>query len=296
AQDGTLAFTSVTRSSRLVAMPFDATTGAAGAPRPLLGGSQEIFSFDPSPDRNSIAFTSSGGLQEDVFVANADGTRIRQLTNDAAKDRGVTWAPDGKTLYFYSNRDGAYHIWSIHADGSGLAAVTNERDLKRVDAKAFSAPHASPDGRTLVAAMSGGVVLIHLARPLGQRVEKLAGTVGGAKWSPDGTRLIGTPAAGRRDGVAVLTLATGAVVKILDSGWWPQWLPDSRHVVFFDRASAGIIDVTTRQVTKAPLVPPEGAETAGGTIAPRVSRDGTTVYLRQTLEQGDIWMVRAARP
>ena len=91
-----MAYTAVTRSYRLLELPFDWHSGRTGAPRALFGGSQEILSFELSPDAKSLAFTT-GGTQEDLFVANADGTRVRQLTNDAERDRGVTWSPDGRT-------------------------------------------------------------------------------------------------------------------------------------------------------------------------------------------------------
>src|SRR5207302_193620 len=98
---------------------------------PLFGSSEEIASFQPSPDRQAIAFTTGKGANENLFIVNADGTHLRRLTNDAASDRDVTWSPNGKTLYVYSNRDGPSHIWSIQADGSGLTRVTDDADLKR---------------------------------------------------------------------------------------------------------------------------------------------------------------------
>src|SRR5207253_1769762 len=97
-----------------------------------------------SPDGLSMAFTT-GGTQEDLFVAGIDGTHLRQLTNDTAKDRGVTWSPDGKILYFYSNRSGTYDIWSIHADGSALESVSDGGEHRRLGIKGIYAPEASPD-------------------------------------------------------------------------------------------------------------------------------------------------------
>src|SRR5439155_14363243 len=52
----------------------------------LLSGSILIFSFDISPDGQWIAFSNSG-LQEDLFVSRIDGSELRQITNDPARDR-----------------------------------------------------------------------------------------------------------------------------------------------------------------------------------------------------------------
>src|SRR5204862_3329070 len=108
---------------------------------------------------------------ENLFIANADGTHLRRLTNDDAKDRAAEWSPDGKTLYFYSNRDGPYHIWSIHADGSGLTRVTDDADLTRHAMRDIYLSDVSPDGRTLSASTDRSMALVHLDRPLGGRVE-----------------------------------------------------------------------------------------------------------------------------
>jgi eukaryotic-like serine/threonine-protein kinase len=115
AEHGEMVFTILSHSCRLLA--FD----AGKAPRELLGGTREILSFAPSPDGQSIAFTSGSG-RENIFVANAGGTRVRQLTSDGARDRALQWSDDGKMLYFHRGNE----LWSIRADGSGLARANSE--------------------------------------------------------------------------------------------------------------------------------------------------------------------------
>jgi eukaryotic-like serine/threonine-protein kinase len=286
-QQGEMAFTTVARSYRLLALPFDAQSGKTEAPRPLFGGSQEILTFEPSPDGKSIAFTTAG-IQEDLFVANADGSRMRQLTNDAARDRSATWSPDGKTLYFYSNRSGTYQIWSIHVDGSGLGRVTDDGDLKRHGARNMFAPNASPDGRTLAAQTDESAALVHLDRPAGQRLEVLA-TFDHPKWAPDGEQVLGANPAGT-PGIAIYSLRTHRLETVLDRGIWPQWLPDGRHIAFFDRKSIAILDLANRRVTST-VTPVDIDLSTAVTIAPFLSRDGATLYVRQAIEQGDIWLV-----
>jgi len=286
-KQGEMSFTTVTRSYRLLALPFDTSSGKTGEPRSLFGGSQEILTFEPSPDGLAIAFTTTGA-QEDLFIANADGKRLRQLTNDSARDRGVTWSHDGKTLYFYSNRDGAYHIWSIRADGSGLSRVTDPRDLARVGGQNVYVPNVSPDGRTLAAQIDRSGALVHLDRPAAQRLEKLRSDIEAPRWSPDGKSLlveiIGSP------DVAVYSPQTRRLEKVLDRGVALRWLPDSKHIAFFENQSIGILDLDTRIATTNAFAPLPGVEFDD--TSPRLSKDGSTMYVRQMLEQGDIWMVR----
>jgi Tol biopolymer transport system component len=283
-QRGDLAFTTVTRSYRLLELPFDAKSGATGPPRTLFGGSQEILSFAPSPDGSAIAFTS-GGAQEDLFIANADGSRMRQLTNDPARDRSPIWSPDGKTLYFYSNRDGANHIWSVRADGSGLTCVTDDRDLARIGARNVYAPTISPDGRTLVVKSDRAPAFIHLDRPLAQRVEAIPGHPKLTRWSPDGQRIL----AAQDPGILIYSPRTQHSDLVLTrqvSG--PQWLPDGRHVLFFENQRIGLLDLESRRDVTVPFSLP-GVQLDYSSV---LSRDASALYVRQRLEQADVWLVR----
>jgi Tol biopolymer transport system component len=51
-----------------------------------------------------------------IFMVNIDGTGFQQLTFHPGNDNSPAWAPDGKSIYFLSQRGnakGAYNIWSI---------------------------------------------------------------------------------------------------------------------------------------------------------------------------------------
>jgi Tol biopolymer transport system component len=287
-KDGELLFTTVTRSYRLLALPFDTNSSKTGEARPLLRGTQEILTFEPSPDGQSIAFTTTGA-REDVFIANADGTRLRQLTNDDAWDRGVTWSPDGTTLYFYSNREGGvYHIWSIRADGSALMRITDPRDLARNRLETIQLPSVSPDGRRIAVQSANAVFLVHLDRPIHQRIEKFGENLGLATWSPDGKYLL-TRNQATKESVVVSVLTRG-VENVLKANLSPRWLPDGRRVVYVENHQIVILDLQTGQATRQPFPLLEGVELDN--TSPRLSNDGATLYVRQMLEQGDIWTMR----
>ena len=72
-----------------------------------------------SPDGRMVAFSSNreGSYKTapnyDIWVFDMDGTGISQLTYDIATDGAPEWSADGQ-IYFHSNRDGNYDIFSGH--------------------------------------------------------------------------------------------------------------------------------------------------------------------------------------
>ncbi len=75
--------------------------------------------FNPvySPDSTRIAYTQNTSTGYAViYIANADGSAARQLTKDYQFIKGLDWAPDGKTIYFSSERKGADAIYRISVE------------------------------------------------------------------------------------------------------------------------------------------------------------------------------------
>lgn len=57
----------------------------------------------------------------DIYVAKVDGTSLSQITFHAADDLSPAWSPDGKSIYFISQRgdaEGRANIWRIPFNGA----------------------------------------------------------------------------------------------------------------------------------------------------------------------------------
>src|SRR5260221_14569420 len=70
-----------------------------------------------SPDGKRIAWSSTFEGNQELYVADLDGTNRRRLTNDPALVAHPAWSPDGKKLAFATNRWGDFEIAAIDADG-----------------------------------------------------------------------------------------------------------------------------------------------------------------------------------
>src|SRR6266849_4261827 len=54
--------------------------------------------------RGTIAFHSNRDGDFDIYVMNADGSRVTQLTHNTTGDVDPIWSPDGKRIAFSSDR------------------------------------------------------------------------------------------------------------------------------------------------------------------------------------------------
>ena len=104
--------------------------------------------FDPaiSPDGTRVAAgILTGQGTGDLWTFDlVRGTKTR-LTFSPSVQRYPVWSADGKTIYYGSNRKGAFHIYAKAADGSGDEQTIME------DETGYEFPqNASPDQRYLV--------------------------------------------------------------------------------------------------------------------------------------------------
>jgi len=100
-RDGTLlAYADRISISKLQRVEFDADNGkCVGQPVPMPGLAEASFPAS-SADGSRLAFVS-GRNQDDIFVVRADGTELRQLTDDTYREIGPSWSPDGKLNTFF---------------------------------------------------------------------------------------------------------------------------------------------------------------------------------------------------
>jgi hypothetical protein len=197
-----------------------------------------------APDGQRIVFAVStiadGEFIEDLFAVNRDGSGLTRLTTSEGPDEMPAWSPiPGANRIAFVHGDAAtarYDIWVMRGDGSqpqNLTADIPGDDVLRGD------PAWSPDGQWIAftqtrAARGPGRGSIWLVRADGSEKRQL--TLGPGDdldlhptWSPDGSRIAFT-----RDGLAIVSVATGAIVRVGVPGGvaTPEWSPDGRHIAF----------------------------------------------------------------
>ncbi len=294
-KDGSrLAFRSRVKAVNPVAIPFDPLTLRAGAPRVLDGSNNIRVPSDVSPDGSEIAYFGIGERLEDLYIGPPNGSRIRHLTDDAPRDRAPKFTRDGKSVVFYSTRDGNWGVWMMRVDGSGLRKITT------FPSGCVYAMPSPVDDTIVFTAGSSSTVGGLIVRPAGTGFtapEVLPnqhtpdGIFNPTSFSPDGTRLGGVIRAGSGQTAmaAVYDLATHTV-KTFGEGpvFDARFLPDSRRIVVFARDGSGLIvfDTVTGASTPVPVALPGPPIDDVWAIA----RDGRTIYYGAVRSEADIWI------
>jgi TolB protein len=167
-----------------------------------------------SPDGKRIALTLSGSSGNlDIYVLELATQALTRITDDPAIDTEATWSPDGKFLYFTSDRGGAPQIYRAEAREKASA--------KRVTfGVAYAArPRLSPDGTQLamIVQESGGFrVALHDVASGQTRTLSRGGLDESPSFAPNGAQII---FAGRERGQGVLAMVSidGQITQRLKS-------------------------------------------------------------------------------
>ncbi len=114
------------------------STGTRTAVARHPGGS---YSPAVSPDGTRVAMILSKSGSPDLYVANIDGTGLKQLTTTRESESSPCWSPDGKTICFSSRDRGATMLFTVPATGGTM------RQLATSGAPSPTEPAWSPDGK-----------------------------------------------------------------------------------------------------------------------------------------------------
>jgi hypothetical protein len=219
-----------------------------------------------------------------------DGAAFRQLLDDAPKDRHPTFTPDGKRLYFISDRTGRYEVWVLSTDGSGLTQVT------KTDKETLIEPLVSPDGRRVAAHTAvSGVLFAVDDKGVAGPMEEIRGPSDGVMffpfaWSQDGRLLLGASVT-LKDHATTSLLAYDVETKKLSEtvtgfktlGRASRGSSWGNRLAFRDADGVHLADLTARTERLVLANPPSG-------VYNNLACRNATCYVVRAGNSSDVWM------
>lgn len=130
--------------------PIYVLPAGGGEPRRVTPETPSYF-HGWSPNGKTLAYCAKRGDVFNLYAIAADGESAEvRLTFGGGYDDGPDYSPDGKWIYFNSNRTGEWCLWRIPASGSGGPGDPLAQQITSGADGGDWFPHPSPDGRWIV--------------------------------------------------------------------------------------------------------------------------------------------------
>jgi WD40 repeat protein/PKD repeat protein len=213
---------------------------------PTISGPQ--FSEVAGPLEGTIAFHSNRDGDFDIYVMNANGANVTNVTNTSDQEFDPIWSPDGQRVAFGKCAGGCEvffsEVWAIKTDGSGLEQLTQGGGF----------PGAwSPDGTRIafVSARDGDDEVFTMNAD-GSEVTQVTHNDGirdfPTAWSPDGQQILFQSDRDGDEELYVMSVDGSGVTRLTnspgrDEGDRAGWSPDGTRIVFSSDRDGGRLHV-----------------------------------------------------
>ncbi|MGA2263073.1 MAG: protein kinase [Acidobacteriota bacterium] len=228
---GSIAFTNARSRCALVVYNL-----ASGQARELLTYSSVLWAPAFSPGGQELAFSQSerdGSWH--IWTVPLSGGSARQLTFGSLPEIYPRFTPDGTYIIYQTWSPGPDRIWRVPLAGGPSEALTPARE----DDDGYA--DVSPDGQWLAFARSekGSTHLCVMSLKGGEAksLTNAASTL--PRWSPDGRWIAFSASRGYDGGVSLIGADGTGVRRLSETGGWPVWWPDGKHLGFQNQGPDG---------------------------------------------------------
>lgn len=197
-----------------------------------------------SPDGNQIAFEAEAKADNEIYVMNATGGQIRQLTYDGVvSDSVLAWSPEGQQIIF------------VPRYGDGLNRIDVEKGIVSPLMNKFNGvqwPIWSPDGSQIAFLVFNtfASLSLNIVSRDGKNVRYIASDlnyyIGSLSWSPDGKFIAFDQFSGDSINIFTLNIATGDLRQLTDSSFTkgsPIWSLDGSHILYWEAKGNRIVSM-----------------------------------------------------
>jgi len=197
----------------------------------------QVDDYDLAPSSRRILFSIHG----EVFTAPVEEGDLKQLTDGAARDRNVSYSPDGKWVSYVSDQSGREELFVVPVDGSAPAQQVTD-----IDALKFGY-NWSPDSKEIAFASSDDKLrkLMVATKQVTVLDTSRYGGFSAPVWSPDGKWIAYSKSDVSRTSDVYLVASSGEdkephkVTFDSSNDGNPRFGPDGRKL-YFQRAEGSV--------------------------------------------------------
>lgn len=246
-----------------------------------------------SPHGHRIAYwgrTATSG-PGDIWTIPSGGGAPVAVTSEPSIDWNPVWAPDGRHLYFASDRGGSMNLWRVPIDEASGAPLGPATPVTTGGGAASQHVTVSKDGLRIA----------YVARVVATNIQKVAfdpateSTKGIPQWITRGSRAVAQPdpspdetmltfnTSGRQEDIMVGAADGATVQQLTDDAFEdraPRWAPDGERIAFYsdrsgkyeiwtiNRDGSGLQQLTNSPGAHYPVWSPRGERMAYSTHSP----------------------------
>lgn len=234
-------------SSRFLVIQVNAESNIFVAPAGNLAAARQItfgslgrqdgwFGMDWTAD-GKIVYAAQTDQSSMLWIMDADGKNVRQITPPGFRDVSPSVSADGKFVVFGSNRSGKSEIWRVGIDGDNLQQLTNDEGNSNAS--------LTPDGKYLFYQHTSGKRFVYrLPLEGGEAVRLTVLDSFSPRVSPDGKFFACGYKKDEKTKLAVFSIEGGEPLKLFDvpptynfDSAAIRWSPDGKFISYRDWAN-----------------------------------------------------------
>ncbi|HEY2800550.1 MAG TPA: DPP IV N-terminal domain-containing protein [Chthoniobacterales bacterium] len=233
---------------------------------------------------SKIAFIATRSGHKEVYVADYDGTSVRQITHDNVISVHPSLSPDGSRIAYTGYQSGYADVYVIDLGSGARNRIVNYPGTN-------SGAAFSPNGNRIALTISkDGNPELYTVSANGGGAERLTHTRGvesGPTWSPDGSEIIYSFDGGGGPQLYRISASGGSGHQIATGYGYctePSWSPDGKKVAFNVRSGGEFQVVVLDLAGGGKRVVGTGEDPAWGRDSRHlIFTEGGTLYMVDTV-------------